>query len=144
MLSLLLFKSNVAPLATDTAVAPNALFAPNFNVPAFIVVAPVYELVPDNINVPEPILVSAPVVEAAEPVTVNTVAPVLTSIELVVPFVSVKLRSVLAVPPVYCSVPPPSTKFAAALVAAPKFPAAPPAPIVPTERTPALIVVTPV
>ena len=47
---------------------------------------------------------------------------VVTSIVLVVPVVSVKLRSVEAVAPVYCKVPPPSTRFAAALLAAPRLP----------------------
>jgi len=49
----------------------------------------------------------------------------------------------VAVEPVYCKVPPSKTKLVAVLFAAPKFPVAPPSPIVPTLIFPALIVVTP-
>ena len=59
---------------------------------------------------------------------------------------TVKLRSVGAVAPTYCSVPPLNTRLAAALVAEPKLPeATPPLPSVVTLTVvPALIVVTPV
>ena len=93
---------------------------------------------------PAPNLVSAPVVAVDAPEIVKLVPLVLMSIEEVVPAVKVKLRSVEAVDPVYCKVPPPSTKLAARLVALPKLPATPPLPIVPTLKVPALIVVTPV
>ena len=62
----------------------------------------------------------------------------------VVAAVSVKARFVEVAAPVYCSVPPPRTRFAATFVAAPRFPATPPLPIVVTLSVPALIVVTPV
>ena len=112
--------------------------------PAEIVVAPVYRFTPDSVSVPVPSLVSPPVVAVLAPASVRLVAPTVTSIEDVVPGLKVKLRSVEAVAPVYCNVPPPSTKFAAALVAAPRFPTTPPFPIVATLNVPALIVVAPV
>ena len=56
----------------------------------------------------------------------------------------VNALSDVAVEPVYCKVPPSKTKLVAVLVAAPKLPAAPPFPIVPTLIVPVLIVVTPV
>jgi len=62
----------------------------------------------------------------------------------VLPVVKVKLRSVEAVVPVYCKVPPANTRLAAALVACPRFPATPPFPIVATLNVPALMVVVPV
>ena len=75
---------------------------------------------------------------------VRLVSAVVTSIVPVVLLVSVNARSVEAVLPVYCKVPLPITRFAAALVAAPKLPATAPLPMVPTLRTPALMLVIPV
>ena len=93
---------------------------------------------------PLPAFVNPPVVAALAPLIVRFVAPVVTSIELVVPAVSVYARFVATVPPVYCSVPPPSTRFAATLVDAPILLAAPPLASVFALNTPALIVVAPV
>ena len=89
-------------------------------------------------------MVKPPLVAVLAPDIVSVVAPVETSIVEVVAAVNVKLRSVEAVAPVYCNVPPPNTKFAAAFVAWPRFPAMPPLPIVATLKMPWLIVVTPV
>ena len=100
-------------------------------------------LTPLKFNVPEPTLVSAPVV----PVPVapaNVKVFVVISKVPVVPVVIVKALSDVAVDPVYLKVPPPNTMLVAALVACPKFPATPPFPIVATLNVPALIVVTPV
>ena len=112
------------------------------NVPA-LTVSPfkVISLAP-KLSVPLPIFVSEPVVAGIAPEIVRVF--VVTSVDDVVAAVNVNALSVPAVAPVYCNVPPPSTKFVAALVAAPRFPATPPLPIVATLNTPALIVVTPV
>ena len=110
--------------------------------PTLIVVTPVYKFVPDNVSMPLPIFVRAPVVLVLAPEIVKLF--VVTSMDEVVPAVNVKFLFVEAVAPVYCNVPPPSTKFPAATAAAPRFPATPPLPIVPTLSTPALIVVIPV
>ena len=112
------------------------------SVPALSVVPPVCKLFPERTKVPAPDLTSRPVVAALAPVISRELA--VTSRVPVVPAPSVKLRSVEAVAPVYRKVPPPKTKFAAALVAAPKFPLAPPLPIVATDTVPAVNVVTPV
>ena len=58
--------------------------------------------------------------------------------------VRVKLRSMETLAPVYCSVPPPSTRLAAALVDAPILLLEPPLARVPTLKVPALMVVAPV
>ena len=105
-------------------------------------VKPVYSFAPLSLSVPVPIFVKPPVVTAAAPDIVRVFA-VMSRVE-VVPAVNVKLRVVEALPPVYCSVPPPSTRFEAVFEAAPRFPATPPLRIVATLSTPALIVVTPV
>ena len=62
----------------------------------------------------------------------------------VVASVKVKFLSVEAVPPVYCSVPPPKTKLAAALVEAPIPLFEPPLAIDEILNVPTLIVVAPV
>ena len=93
---------------------------------------------------PDPALVNPPVVEVEAPDMVNVVPVVLTSIVEVVPSVSVKFLLVVAVTPVYLSVPPLKTRLAAALPAWPRLPATPPLPIVATLNIPALIVVAPV
>jgi hypothetical protein len=99
----------------------------------------------NKINLPVPVFVRAPEVEAAAPLIVKLVARVETSIVPVVPAVIVKFLSVEAVAPVYFKVPPPNTRLVAALVAEPRLPlATPPFPIVATLNVPALIVVTPV
>ena len=95
-----------------------------------------------KVSVPAPGLVSAPFAPVPLPVSVRLLA--VTSIADVVPVVSVKSRLVEAFAPVYCKVPPPSTRLVAAAVAAPRLPAAPPSPMVATLSVPALIVVTPV
>ena len=101
-------------------------------------------LTPLKFNVPEFVLVSAPVVVVpVAPANVNE-TPVGTSIVPVVPAVIVNALFDVAVDPVYLKVPPPNTMLVAELVACPKFPATPPSPIVPTLNVPALIVVTPV
>ena len=79
---------------------------------------------------------------AEAPLTVRVL--VVMSKVAVLPVLIVKLRSVLAVAPVYCRVPPSKTRFATALVACPRFPATPPLPMVPTLSVPALMVVKPV
>ena len=73
---------------------------PTCRVPARMVVAPVFALAPVSVSVPSPSLVSAPVVLVLAPLMVRLVAALATSIALVVPAVSVTLRSVLAVAPV--------------------------------------------
>ena len=78
------------------------------------------------------------------PLMVSAFAASVTWIELVVAAVSVKLRFVEAVAPVYCSVPPPRTRLLAVAAACPRFPAVPPLPIVATLSVPPLILVTPV
>jgi hypothetical protein len=120
----------------------NALLTPYCSVPALTVVKPVYKFAPERISVPAPAFVSAPVVLVLAPEIVKVLA--VTSNDEVVAAVNVKFLFVEAVAPVYCSVPPPSTKLLAVVLAAPRFPATPPLPIVPTLSTPALIVVTPV
>ncbi len=89
-----------------------------------------------------PSLVSAPLVLVLAPDIVRLL--VVTSIDEVVPAVKVKFRFVEAVAPVYRNVPPPNTRLAAALLAAPRFPTTLPLPIVATLSTPPLIVVGPV
>ena len=93
---------------------------------------------------PEPILVRPPVVAADAPDIVRVVPAVETSIVPVLAAVMVNARSVLAVAPVYCRVPPSKTKLAAAFVAWPILPAVPPLLIVFALNVPAVIVVTPV
>ena len=85
---------------------------------------------PVKFNVPEFVLVSAPVVVVpVAPANVNETL-VGTSMVPVVPAVIVNALSDVAVEPVYCKVPPPNTKLVAALVAAPRLPALKPFPIV--------------
>ena len=74
-------------------------------------------MVPVRVNVPRPILVKAPVEATLAPFHVKLVPPTVTSKVAVVPLVIVKLRFVEAVAPVYCRLPPPKTRFAAAFVA---------------------------
>ena len=60
---------NVPPVNISVLVAlpsPRALVSSAFNMPTLIVVAPEYWFVPVSVSVPEPILVSAPVVDAAD------------------------------------------------------------------------------
>ena len=113
-------------------------------VPALIVVTPVYAFAPDNVSVPLPIFVSPPVVAALAPLIVRLVAAVVTSIELVVRLVNVKARLVATVAPVYCSVPPPSTRLAAPAPDWPMLLGLPPLASRFALNTPALIVVAPV
>ena len=105
---------------------------------------PVWRFAPESLSVPAPAFVRPPLVAVVAPDIVSVVAEPVTSIVEVVLAVSVALRSVEAVAPVYWSVPPPRTRLAAALLAWPRFPAWPPLPIVATLKIPALIVVTPV
>ncbi len=57
-----LFRSKVAPPATTTAlVLAMRLAAPSCKVPTLMVVAPVYELLPERVRVPAPFFVSPPV-----------------------------------------------------------------------------------
>ena len=107
-----------------------------------MLVAPVYAFAPERVSVPAPILVKAPLVAVDAPEMVSVL--VVISNVAVLPVLIVKLRSVLAVAPVYCKVPPLKIRFVAALVACPRFPATPPLPIVPTLKTPPVSVVTPV
>ena len=99
---------------------------------------------PDKINLPAPVFVRAPEVEAAAPLIVRSVACVETSKVPVVPLDIVKALFVESVEPVYFKVPPAKTKFDAEFDACPKLPATPPSPIVATLNVPPLIVVTPV
>ncbi len=101
-------------------------------------------LAPLRARVPEPVLVRPPVVAAEAPDIVRVVPAVETSIVPVLAAVMVNARSVLAVTPVYCRVPPSKTKLAAAFVALPMLPAVPPLLIVFALKVPAVIVVTPV
>ena len=120
------------------------MIVPIERVPALIVVDPVWAFEPDNTKVPSPALTNLPEVLAEAPEIVSVWPAVETSMVLVVEPVKVKLRSVLAVLPVYCNVPPPKTKLAAAFDDAPRLPEAPPLPMDETESVPALIVTTPV
>jgi hypothetical protein len=133
--------SNVPP---DTVTAPfeSALLIPYLSMPALIVVIPVYKFSPESTNTPSPYFVSAPEALALAPEIVSVLLT--TSIMDVVAAVKVKFLFVEAVTPVYCSVPPLSTKLPAALLAAPRLPAIPPFPIVATLNIPVFIVVTPV
>ena len=72
-----------------------------------------------------------------------TVTPVGTSMIAVTPALIVNALSDVEFDVTF-KVPPVKTKLVAVLSAAPKFPATPPFPIVPTLNVPALIVVTPV
>ncbi len=81
---------------------------------------------------------------AEAPDIVRVVPAVETSIVPVLAAVMVNARSVLAVTPVYCRVPPSKTKLAATFVAWPILPATPPLPIVSALRVPAVMVVIPV
>ncbi len=99
---------------------------------------------PDKISFPCPLLVRAPLVAVETPERVRVVAWVMTSKVAVLPVLIVKLRSVLAVAPVYCRMPPSKTRLPAALVAAPRLPLTPPSPMVATFRMPPVKVVTPV
>ena len=99
---------------------------------------------PERIKVPEPDLIKLPLVTAVTPDIVRVLPGALTSMVLVVPAPRVNARSVLAVMPVYCRVPPFRTRLAAELVAWPKLPAKPPLLMDGMLRVPALIVVMPV
>ena len=101
-------------------------------------------MVPESSSVPAPSLVSEPVVAAAAPESVKVLAALATSMDEVVAAVRVKLRSLDAVAPVYCRVPPLSTRLPAPLVAAPRLPATPPSLMLATLSVPALSVVMPV
>lgn len=93
---------------------------------------------------PAPALVREPFVLAAAPEIVSVVAPLLTSIVLVVAAVRVKLRSVESVAPVKRSVPPPRTRLAAELVDWPMLLADPPFATSLMLSVPRLTVVAPV
>ncbi len=93
---------------------------------------------------PLPILVRAPVVTVLAPLIVRLAAASVTLTEPVVPALKMKFRSVDAVPPVYCSVPAPSTRLAARFVDWPMLLATPPLAKEFALNTPALIVVAPV
>src|ERR1700691_560874 len=105
---------------------PKALATVPMTVPASIVVPPEYALAPDRVRVPTPPMLSAPVVAALAPLNVRLFAATLMSIALLVAAASVNARLVANDAPVYCSVPPPSTRFPAAAVDAPMLLAAPP------------------
>ena len=81
---------------------------------------------------------------ALAPEMVNVFAATVTAIDEVVEAVNVNALFVVALEPVYCKVPPPNTKLAAAPDAWPRLPATPPFPIVATLSVPAFIVVAPV
>ena len=91
-----------------------------------------------------PDFVHAPDVAAAAPEIVNVLAATVTSIVPVLPLLIVKFRSVLALAPVYCRLPPSNTKLAASLVDAPRVLAAPPTAMLLMLSTPPLMVVAPV
>ena len=94
-------------------------------------------LTPVKFNVPEFVLVSAPVVVV--PVAPANVNVALLSIVAVVPAVIVNALSDVSPAPVYIKVPLPNTKLVLALVAALKLlEVLPPIPIVPTLNVPAL------
>ena len=116
--------------------------------PAETVVVPVWRFAPESLSVPAPDFVKAPLVAALAPDIVSVVPAAVTSIVPLFDAAIVNFRSVSPLAPVYWRVPlpalPPRTRFAAALLAAPRFPATPPLPIVATLNVPALIVVTPV
>jgi hypothetical protein len=106
-----------------------------------MVVVPVYRFTPDNVSVPAPAFVKAPVVLAAAP---EIVSALVTSIVEVVPVVKVNALFVEAVLPVYSNVPPPKTKFPTALVDCPILLALPPLAILEILSVPLFIVVAPV
>ena len=112
--------------------------------PLFAEVSPVCASVPVSESTPPPVLLRLPEVTALAPDIVKVAAEFTTSMLLVFPAVSVKLRSVVAPAPVYCSVPPSSARFAAALADAPSELLAPPFAKVLIASVPALIVVAPV
>jgi hypothetical protein len=85
------------------------------SVPALIVSPFKVISVAAKLSVPLPIFVSEPVVAGIAPEIVRVF--VVTSMDEVVPADKVKALFVPAVAPVYCNVPPPSTKFAGAAVA---------------------------
>src|SRR5438067_1188973 len=114
------------------------------SLPAVIVVGPEYELIPVRVRVPAPILLNAPAVVADAPLNVRLVPAVATSIVPVVASVSVNARFELIVVPVYCSVPPLSTRLLGALVDCPTPLAVPPSARIATLKLPALMVVLPV
>ena len=115
------------------------------NVPSESVVTPEYELLTlPKYNVPDPILVRAPVVLAAVPLMLKVVPLVEISKVATLELFIVNALFVDAVAPVYFKVPPSNTRFPAILVACPKLPATPPSPIVATLNVPSDIVVTPV
>ena len=134
----------VAPMTKFPPIAFTPAVLLKASVPAVTVVTPVCALdaVPDSVSVPAPILVRPPVV-AGMAADIVRLFVVISSVE-VDPVDSERTRSVVAVAPVYCSVPPPRTRLPATLVAWPRFPCTPPLPIVPTLRVPPLIVVAPV
>ncbi len=108
----------VPPLMIKLDALLIVLAAPKINLPLDIVVEPVYVFAPDKARFPDPDFVNEPFVLPPEaPDIVNVVAPVLTSIILVVAEVKVNALSVLAVEPVYCKVPPPKTMLLTELVA---------------------------
>ena len=142
-------RSSTAPLVTETVEAepPNAAALPTFRVPAEIVEPPVKVLAPESVQIPVPDLVMADAPEvvglpktgvkapSAEPVKVKVgdVAAVVPSEptllkvsapapeeSIVAPFApTVNKRFTLTAAPVYLSVPPLMTKFAAVALAAP-------------------------
>ena len=99
---------------------------------------------PESVSVPAPDLVKPPLLAGTEPDMVRLLPLAATSIALWVASTSVKARSVAAVTPVNCKVPPASTRLEAAALARPRLPATPPLPMVATESVPALIRVGPV
>ena len=101
-------------------------------------------MAPLKVSVPAPVLVNAPEVAVLAPEIVRVVPKVVTSIVAILLVFIVKLRSVEAVAPVYCKLPPSNTKLVATFVAEPKLPELTlPSPIVATLKIPAEIVVTP-
>jgi hypothetical protein len=109
------FRSSTAPdvILVAPAVVPNGVFvpppaAPSFNVPALIVVVPVYVLAPDNVKTPLPALVTpnAPVT----PMTADTVNPsaafVSVNVRVAPPKFRFPLMVAFAAPPVDVTLPP--------------------------------------
>ena len=162
------------PPATVTEVEPRTFDAPRERTPALTVVAPVWVLVPESTQVPDPFLTSevAPVplsTSGAASVLLPVLVPVRVSVRAVLlpevamaavllrvsapepeassvaPLVpTVKPRLLLTAVPVYCSVPPLMTRLAAAFADWPMPLAAPPLASKLVLRTPPLIVVAPV
>ena len=106
---------------------------------------PTLTVIPLNVSAPAPILVRAPVVAAPVAPGSSSVVPAwVTSKVAATPVLIVKLRLMVTLGPVYCSVPlPPKTRLEAVAADCPIPLGEPPLARVPTLSMPALMVVAP-